>query len=167
MCEPATIAYAVAAVAAGYGAYRQSAVAEETADYQSKVSANSAIVQDQIANDEKRIGLEQASEHLRKVRAIKGTQRATFAARGLSLESGSPLDIMESTDFFGGVDAERIAKNQYGGAWQRMAAGASARGEASMYRATSRAQDPGVTAGLSLLGSAGTYSGNYYSLKGG
>lgn len=163
MATYGTYVYTAAAAAAAYGSYQSSAVAEETADYQSKVSANNAIVQDRIANDEKRIGMEQAAEHLRKVRAIKGTQRAAFAARGLSLESGSPLDIMESTDFFGGIDAERIAKNQYGGAWQRMAAASGARGDASMYRATANAQNPGVSSGLSLIGSAGTYAGNSMS----
>lgn len=162
MCEPisasaATYLYVAAAAAAAYGAYQQSAMAEETADYQSKVATNQAIVQDRVAADEKRIGMEQASEHLRKVRAIKGSQKATFAARGLSLESGSPLDIMESTDFFGGVDAERIAKGAYGSAWQRSSAAASSRGDASMYRATANAQSPATDAALSLVGSAGTY----------
>lgn len=172
MCEAVTTfmtAYggyiaAAAAAAAAYGSYQTSATAEETADYQGKVSRNNAIVQDRIAADEKRIGMEQASEHLRRVRAIKGSQKATFAARGLSLESGSPLDIMESTDFFGGVDAARIAKNAYGSAWQRMAAGAGSRGDAAMYRASANAQNPAGSAGLSLIGSAGTYGGNYYMM---
>lgn len=155
--DPFTIMYIIAALAAAYGGYQQSAMAEETADYQSKVSANNAIVQDRVAADEKRIGMEQASEHLRKVRAIKGSQKATFAARGLSLESGSPLDIMESTDFFGGVDAERIVKNAYGSAWQRSAVASGSRGDAAMYRTTANAQSPGTDAALSLVGSAGTY----------
>lgn len=173
MCEAVTAfmatygsyVMAAAAAAAAYGSYQTSATAEETADYQSKVSENNAIVQDRIAADEKRIGMEQASEHLRKVRAIKGTQRATFAARGLSLESGSPLDIMESTDFFGGVDAERIAQNSYYSAWARQGGAASARGDAAMYRASAGAQNPAGSAGLSLIGSAGTYAGNYYKMQ--
>lgn len=163
MCEPisaTTMAYIAigTSVAAGavsaYGQYQQGKT-------QAEVARNNAQIAEYQAQDAKRRGDVQAQEIRRRASLLAGTQRATMAARGLDLSSGTPADILAQTDFFSQIDQNTARDNAAKEAWAKRAQKGSFLGEAS---AASAAGNMGAFS--TLLGTAGSVSSKWYSFGG-
>lgn len=94
---------------------------------------------------------------------LKGTQRASMAANGIDLGEGSATQILTSTDVMGEIDANTIQANAVRSAWGYRTQGVNQTNQALTSRASAGAINPGQSAMTSLLGSAGTVAGNWYS----
>ena len=124
-----------------------------------------------MAKDSERRGENEKTDHLRKVAAFKSDQTTRMAANGLALNEGSPLSLLEDTEFFGNLDAENIKYNRDLEAWQHRLVGANYGNQAAGYKAEadlayakSKAINP---TGAMLTGLAGTVSdawGTYTSM---
>lgn len=135
-----------------YGSYKQAEAAKDAASYNQKVAniqASDAL--DRGATEQEQLG--------RKISALKGQQTANMAANGLDLSSGTPAAVLEQTDYYGLEDQRTVANNA-----RREAAGYNARATMSGMQADS--YDPGMSAGASLLTSAGTVADRWYKYKG-
>lgn len=155
MCEPTTIMLALSvasAAAAAKGQYDQN-------KFQSGVAKNNATMAERQARDAERRGEEEAQRINRQTSQLKGSQRASLAARGLDLGAGTPGDLIDQTDFFGATDAAMARTNGRTEAWMRRGQGANFSAEAANSNATQ-------AAGLSLLGSAGNVAGKWYAYGG-
>jgi hypothetical protein len=163
------IYYAMAAMAAGsaYSSYQQAEAQKEAADYQAQVNANNAKVADWQANDALERGNQAVEDHMRKVAALKGTQTASMAARGLDLSAGTPLNILSDTDYFGQIDANTIKANAAREAWGYKVQGNNASANQTLLSWQSSNISPSRSAGLSLLGSATSAAGSYYGRSSG
>lgn len=93
-----------------------------------------------------------------KTSQLKGAQTASMAAHGVALDSGSPLDVLTSTDVMGSVDALTIRDNAAKEAWGHNV-------EATNYRAKADSSNPWAAGIGSLLGSAGTVAAKWYRYK--
>src|SRR5688572_20904436 len=108
MCEPTTIALGatlVSGVVSAYGQYQQGQAANDAAKYQAKVAENNAIMAERSAKDaEARGAIEQSQIRLR-TRLLLGSQKATYASRGIDLSSESVADVAAGTAEVGELDA--------------------------------------------------------------
>lgn len=159
MCEPVTIAYAVAAAAGAYGAYSSSQNAKAQAEYQSDVAQANATMAGYQREDALRRGEEDAQQAARQAERMRGTQVARLASNGLDITSGSSLSILEDTAFFGAQDVQTIRNNAAREAWGYSVQADNAMASSQMYTSAAKAQNPGRAAGLSLLSSAGQFAG--------
>ena len=164
MCEPATIATATAYIAAsmpyiaagaavaGTGvaiksSSDQAAFAEDTADYNARVSENEAEAV-------RTKGTEAENIHRRKVAQIVAGQRAQSAASGVDVGSGSAFSLQEDTRILGEADALRIRGNTEG-QYQALKTGAELTLSAGAATAAA-ARNSGLAAGLKGISSATT-----------
>lgn len=115
--------------------------------------------QAQIADEQGRQALavgehEEQNSDLR-TGALFGQQRANLAANGVDLGSGSALDVLASTKFLGIKDAMTIHDNALRTAY-------TYRTQASLLNQSASNISPLLSAGTSLLGSAGTVGKSWY-----
>lgn len=121
-----------------------------------KRTANSnAALADQQAADALARGQSNEFNSRLKTAQLKGTQTARMAANGVALDSGSPLDVLTSTDEMGAVDANTIrdnaAKEAYGYKTQ-----------AANFRAQAGAANPWAAGVSSLIGASGQVAARWY-----
>lgn len=116
MCEPTTLAVAslVLTGIGGVTTYRAQRAAADTAE---QIAEQNAGIARQQAEQERQIGNIEEERQLRRVRAALGTQRATLAANGLDINTGTALDLQAETAGFGMADALNIRTNALRRAW--------------------------------------------------
>lgn len=151
MCEPTTIMLAVSAAGtamAAYGTYQQAEAAKDSAEY-------NATVSEYAAQDAEARGRQEAMKARQQAAQLRGTQRATMAARGLDLGEGTPLSLLEQTDYFTEVDQATIRNNADKEAWAKRVQGTGFRNEADSI-------NPGFSAMTTLLTGTGNVASQWY-----
>jgi hypothetical protein len=132
------------------GAYQQGQVAKQ-------VGRNNQIMAEYAAKGVQKRAGEDSIRVQQKAAQLKGSQRATMAAKGLDLGVGTQAEILDQTDFFGATDAATARSNGNRDAWSARQQGANARaqGDAS-------ARQGGMSAFSTVLGTAGSVSQKWY-----
>lgn len=119
MCEAVTgialTTWLAAGAAAGtvvsaVGAMQQGKAAEKTAE-------NNAKTMQLQAEDARARGGIAEEAHRAKVRQIRGEQRATLAASGVDMTSGTAASVLDQTTIYGELDARNIGVNAAREAW--------------------------------------------------
>jgi hypothetical protein len=90
------------------------------------------------------------------------TQRASLAANGVDLGTGSAAEIQTTTKMMGEVDANTIAANALRQAWGYRTQAVSYQNDALMRRASADSISPFMAATSTLLGSAGNVASSWY-----
>jgi len=159
VCDPVTLTVAATAVTmAGQG---MSALQQASQyKYQARVAERNASLENEAARVEQENTRTEALAHYRRVAALKGQQRVTAAANGVSLEFGSAADVADDTDMLAREDVTRI----YEQGFQR------SRGfeiNASNERAQARAAKAGaknaIVSGIFDMGSTALGGATQYS----
>jgi hypothetical protein len=170
MCEPTTlmmVAMGVGAATSAYSASAQASAQKQSLRYQSQVAQNNAKVAEWQAQDAVTRGNAALEQHQRKVASLKGSQTASMAARGLSLDEGTPINILSDTDYFGKIDGNTITANAAREAWGYKVQGNNQMANSTLMDWQNSGISPGRSAGLSLLGSATSAATMYYGSKAG
>ena len=118
---------------------------------------NAGLAQQQVADAIARGRTAEFNSRL-KTANLKSTQTARMAANGVALDSGSPLDVLTSTDVMGEQDALTIRNNA-----AREAYGYNV--QAANYKAQAASANPFAAGVSTLLGSAGSVANNWYRYK--
>lgn len=142
MCNPAI---AIAALSA-YSAYNQSKAAKEQAEYNSVVASNNAKMAEYQAIDAQQRGEQEAIDLRRKGAAVKADQRATMAARGLSLDAGTPQSLLDQTDYFSASDIATARTNAGKESFAKRSQAYNFQIESNQYKAAADAQNPLMSA---------------------
>lgn len=153
----------VMAASAVFSAFSSMSAAKnqkKAAEYQAQVARNNKQVSDWKAEDALRRGDIEASDHRRKVSQMKGSQVATAASRGVSLDSGSTANMLSDTDLFGAIDENKIKLNAKRQAWAFNVEGNNQEANAQAYESAADSINPGMVGFGSLLTSAGSYYGS-------
>ncbi len=119
------------------------------------VAKNNEVIAGYAAKDALRRGEEEAQKVQRQARMLKGSQRASMAARGLDLQEGTPAQLLDETDFFASMDAATARTNARNEAW-----GIKAR--AGNYVK----QNPLMAGATSLLSGGSTVADKWYARNG-
>lgn len=96
---------------------------------------------------------------------LKSTQQADFAAGNIDLGEGSAARVLTSTDVMGAIDKNTIAANAVRQAWGYRTGAVNASNQGRFASAGADATNPGMGAGASLLGSAGSVAQSWYMLN--
>ncbi|OSC48391.1 hypothetical protein B4U20_20760 [Klebsiella pneumoniae] len=156
MCEPATAALAVTAVAGGLSAYSQI----QTGPNAALANAN-ADAQEQAARDTINTANDQAYQQRQQARRVAGQQTNALAANGADLTSGNALDLTTETMQQGTLDALTTINNG-----QRQAAGLQFQADTSRAQGKIDKQSGMLGAGSTLLNSTLTGLNAYKTLGG-
>ena len=111
MCGIDPVSMGLAAVSTGMQMYSQNAQQDAQAQmeqYQAQVAANNqAIAQN---NEQNAINQGQQTLYRQQIKnsLALGSARAQMAANGLDLSMGTPLDVLDSTETLGNLDAANI-----------------------------------------------------------
>jgi hypothetical protein len=148
--------------ASAYGAYSSSQASKAAYNAQAQIAENNAQLAEWQAEDATARGSVAASDQGLKTNQLKGTQRARMAANGVDLGVGSAQQILTDTDYFGAIDRARIVDNAAREAWGYRSQGTNFDSNANLLRQRAAAESPFLSAGTSLLTSAGKVSSNWY-----
>lgn len=138
----------IGATTSAVGAVTNAISSRRTAEMNAQIAdmqAKDAIARGQSAEFNSRL----------KTSQLKGAQVASMAAHGVALDSGSPLDVLTSTDVMGEQDALTIRNNAVKEAWGYDV-------QAANFRAKADSSNPWAAGIGSLLGSAGTVASKWY-----
>lgn len=117
MCNPAAAFWVASAVlTVGAGMYQADAT-KKAGEAQVEVARRNEATEKQKAELANEIGRIEEEKHRAQVRQMLGSQRATMAANGLDLSSGTALAITDQTAAFGETDAATIRYNAAREAW--------------------------------------------------
>ena len=142
-----------------FGAYQQSQAQQQAYAYQAAVAANNAAAAEIAAQDALRRGQKEEQNVRLKTAALRGSQRASLAARGIDLGEGSALDILTTTDFMGERDALTTRDNAEKEAWGHRVRGAGLAADAGLLsNAASNINPFASAAGTLLTGASGVAS---------
>lgn len=119
MCNPAVIPVLqwVGAGLAVVGGVQQARAAKAAGEAQAEADEANAKIGRQQADQARQIGNLEEERQMRRVRAAVATQRATQAANGLDVNSGTALDLQAETAGFGAADALNTRSNAIRQAW--------------------------------------------------
>lgn len=93
------------------GDRRAATQAEQQGNYQASLYGTDASLADAQATDAIARGHEAELKSRASTRQLTGSQRASFAAQGLSLDTGSPADVVTDDRSLGELDALTIRNN--------------------------------------------------------
>ncbi|MCF7791191.1 MAG: hypothetical protein K9M56_04250 [Victivallales bacterium] len=86
-------------------------------NYNAQIQHRNAQIQEQMAKDAEERGKEESAAYRRKIRRLRGQQRARYGASGVLVNSGSPLAVQMDTAKFGEMDALTLEHNAAREAW--------------------------------------------------
>lgn len=155
-------------VMSAYSASQQASAAKDSANYNAAIQNNNAKIAEYQAKDAVQRGDQATEDHMRKVAQLKGSQKASMAARGLDLSEGTPLNILTDTDVFGEIDANTIKTNAAREAWGYRAQGSNSTAQAGLYKMQADNQNPLMAGAGTLLSGAGSVADRWskYGSKG-
>lgn len=175
MCIPAMSAGTVGQIGTGlqiaglasgaFGAYNKSKSDKAAYEYQAQVSKNNATLAEWQAQDAMQRGASAEQQQRLKTAQLRGSQRARLAASGVVLDEGSPLRILDDTDYMGELDARTIQDNTAKEVWGHRMQGANYASDSSMLKARADAESPFGSAFSTLLTGAGTVADSWYRRK--
>lgn len=149
------------AIGGHFGAATQKAMLKGQAD----VAAVNARIAELGAQSALYQGQQQVGALTLKAGQLKSSQRATLAANGVDLGVGSASEIQASTDIMKEIDANTLTANAVRSAWGYRTQAMNFQNEALTKRATAGSISPFGSAASSLLGSAASVAGSWYSMN--
>lgn len=163
MCGAAAIPLMVGSAAvSAYGAYTSARAQKKAQEYSAGVDRLNAQAAEWQAEDALARGETEASNVRRKGLAVQAEQQAVLAGRGIALDSGSPLSLLEDTDYFSKLDIATVRSNAEKESWAARVRATGAYAAANMAQATADSIKPGFSALTSVLGSASQVASVWY-----
>lgn len=166
MCEPATMALAMTAagtVVQTSAAMSASKAQKQAYEYQAAVSRNNQKIAEWQAQNEIAKGQEAEIEQRRRISALKGSQRAGLAAKGLDISTGSALNILTDTDYLGELDVANIRSNAERAAWAARVQGSNEAANAELLTMRAEAENPLMAGAGTFLSGAGSVAERWYT----
>lgn len=127
---------------------------------QAQLAEQNAAVQELKAQDAAARGKEDESRFRSSVRRLIGSQRAGFAAQGVKVDVGSPVDVQADTTYLGELDALTIRLNAARESWGYKVAGQDERTRGRIAKQTGR-----TAAVETILTGAGRYMLDRYGFE--
>lgn len=147
------------------GSYYSSLSEKRNLKLQAALAETNAKIADSNARNALYAGEKQEQQSRLESAQLKSRQRVGYASGGVDLSSDTAVATLTSTDVLGEIDANQIKANALRGAWGHRMEGVGLRSQASMYRATAGAINPGLSAATTLLASGTQVASKYYDMK--
>lgn len=161
------------------GAYQDASAAKQAAKAQSQIAANNAIIAqenakyEQVRADDARArGQQESADLRRRMNVFAGKQRSAFAGSGVTVDTGSPLDVLSDvytlglTDVFNTQDnAEREAYGYEMSGYNYKNQGVQNTNQSMLYRNQAANISPGMKALSAGISGASSVAGKWDSFK--
>lgn len=158
---------AVSAAVTTYTAYRSADAQQKAATYNAKVQDQNARFAEQQAKDTMARGQDEEDAYRKHLAQLLGTQRTQLAGTGVDLSPGSSaLDTLADTAGLGAQDAATIQRNTARAAFADRKGAYNYASGAALNRATAANANPGLSAGLTLLGTSSQMASSWYQSNG-
>jgi hypothetical protein len=144
------------------GSYSQAKGHQQGLEAQAAVARNNAQYANWQGDDAVERGKNEVARTQLRISQTKGAQRASMASRGLDLTFGTPLELLEDTDFLGKTDIATINDNFAKEAWAFRQQAGNYEANAGILRAQSSRISPAGAAGLTLLTGATSVASDWY-----
>lgn len=170
MCEVSAWVAVASLVLTAAAGQQQAQAQKKAGQYQQEVSEQNAKLDDFRAGQAATLGSIREEAARAKVRQVAGSQRATLAANGIDLGSGTAVDLVSDTYTLGEADALTQRFNAMNEAWGYRTQGVNDRNSGRFARMTGNAQATGtyLSTAASLAGQAySAYGSGAFSGKGG
>lgn len=137
------------------GVIQAESIRAEGSFRKSTADANARLL-DLRAEDEIRRGEKDATEYKKRVRKLRGAQRAAYGASGVDVNTGSAMLVQQETEEQGSLDALTIKNNAWKAAWglKQEAFNTRMEGEYAQIGAKGSAARTYATAGLDAFRTA-------------
>jgi len=145
------------------GAAQQGEAIAAQSEYSAKVQEMNATISERRARDAIERGEDEEQRKRAEVQKLLGQQKVAYAASGVDLSFGSPLDTIVDTAVMGELDALTIRSNSYREAYDRRVDATNQRSGAEMSRMEGDAAKKGgyLSAVGTVLGGVGKAYGQY------
>lgn len=156
MCDPVTGLMIASTLLSAGGAIQQGNAQAAASRHQAQVAEMNATLADRQARDALERGKLAEQEKRRETARLLGAQQAAFAANGVDLTMGSPLDTIAGSAALGEIDALTIRSNAAREAYDFDVQGMNQRANANLARAQASSAKTGslLSAGSTILGGA-------------
>lgn len=144
------------------GAYKSSAGNKQGYEYNAIVDANNAKFNRMRAADAIARGQTTEDTVRLKTAQLKGKQRASLAARGIALDEGSPLNILNDTDYMGEHDALVVRDNAAKEAWALRQSANNDMSQSALMQSRADAEQPWLNAAGTALTRGGQVADSWY-----
>lgn len=139
----------------------------KAAQYQQAVARNNQIIAQQYADRTNMAALTKSEMMNYRTRGVLGTAKATQAASGVDVNSGSALDVRQSIAELGDLDAQTIRYNaeQEAYGYKVRAAGFGAEGQLAGMKADAAREAGDYAVMSSILGTANSVSDKWLGFQ--
>lgn len=169
MCDPVSgsimALQAMGTLSAASGAKRQAQAEKLAFEKQAAVDRYKAGMLDWRANDAVQRGQNEEFKSRLRQGDVASTQRAAFASRGVALDEGSPLAILQDTEYMGNLDAATIKDNAANEAFALREEARVTRENAGYLSDRAASVNPGREYTSTLLTGAGQVASSWYRMK--
>ena len=129
-------------IGSGLEAYFGAQAQQDAYNAQAKIAAMNAAYAEQQARLTMAAGAQNVQQVFQHTRAVEGAQKVGFAASGISLKGGTPLDVINSTAALGHRDAQTALNNTYEAAYAHLIQGANYSAQGATYGDAAAAVNP-------------------------
>lgn len=146
-------ATAISMMATMSGAFSQAQAAKAQGEFEKQQAEINARFADMKAKEAIRIGDRSAAQHGRKIKSLVGKQRASLAAQGIQVDTGTAEEIQEQTLEIGREEMEIIRNNAWREAFGYKSQAAGDRMSGQMAESAGRFQATGtlISGGLKAM----------------
>lgn len=163
MCTPALAIQAAGAGMNAVGSYAGAAAQQASLRSQARISEINATMADAAGRAELMASERQQNQIYLRGAQVKASQTSAYAANGIDVGVGTPVNVATSADYVTQVDANTAAANGIQAAWGRRIEAGNYRRQAVSQRATASGISPGMAAFSSLLSSASQVASSWYT----
>lgn len=150
-----------------YGSYNQAKGQQQALDYQGKVADVNAKRAEFAAQDAEARGQKDLQTARQRASSMQGAQRASLAARGMDLTAGTPLSLLEDTEYLAAVDQAMIKDNTSKEAWRIRNQEEDYRSNANALRTGAGNINPGLSLATSLVNSGSAVHSSWLKYRNG
>lgn len=143
-----------------YSSYQETKARNQAAEWNAGIAETDALYRDQAADDAIQRGKSQAAIQQLATRGQIASDRVKYAASGVKVNTGTPVDVAADTAAWGEYERQQIVANSEREAWGYRTEANTLRQQAKMTRATK--QNPWLSAATTGL-SGGTSLWQQYS----
>jgi hypothetical protein len=133
------------------------------ANYNAQIARNNEQYATWAEEDAVERGNAAISEKTRQAAALKGTQIASMAARGLDLSEGTPLNIQTETDIMLQQDVDTLKNNASREAWSAKVKGSNSSAEASLLTRKAENENPWLVGAGTMASGLGSVASRWYT----
>lgn len=147
------------------GSYYSANLQKSNLKFQADMAEVNARISEQSAQSALNQGQRQAGQISMRAGQIKSGQRATMAANGIDLGTGSAAEVQASTDIMKEIDMDTAEANAVRAAFGYRMQETNSLNEAQMKRSASDSISPFSSAATSLLTGATSVAANWYQMN--